>query len=273
VDLVDGTSAVADVTAGLSVLMAAGVAAIALSIVRGPVGRSCGFSAQAGSSTPRRSGLSFVGRWVRAMLGQPANAVLDRVVGRAMVVVAVMAFIHVGLAVLVSFTIWGHSMVRRRRTARQHEEKVSAGLADVIDLFAVALLSGNTVAEATEQVCEWSEGDFADAFAWCNRRVSTGLPLSDVLESLPARLGQQTRPLIAALVSTERYGAPIAANLAQLAAETRSDRRRQAEASARRLPVELLFPLVVCVLPAFLLVTVVPVIVETVSNLQITASP
>ena len=37
-------------------------------------------------------------------------------------------------------------------------------------------------------------------------------------------------------------------------------RRREAEERARRLPVQLLFPLVVCVLPAFGLLAVVPLL-------------
>ena len=45
---------------------------------------------------------------------------------------------------------------------------------------------------------------------------------------------------------------------ARLAAEARLERRRAAEATARRVPVKLLFPLVLCTLPAFALLTVVP---------------
>ncbi len=38
--------------------------------------------------------------------------------------------------------------------------------------------------------------------------------------------------------------------------------RRRAEARARTVPVRLLFPLVFCVLPAFVLLTVVPVLLD-----------
>lgn len=260
-------------TVALPVLTLTAVAFITASLVRRPVARDCAVQADDQPRSIRPSVLAVVGRRVRTAFRQPEDPALDRTVGRGLCVVIAVAVIQIEFAAILLFAIWVHSMLRRRRKARHNAAQVSAGLADVIDLFAVALLSGNTVAEATAQVCAWSDGEFADAFAWCGRRVATGSALSDVLESLPARLGPQTRPLIAALVATERYGAPVATNLAQLAAETRSDRRRQAEASARRLPVELLFPLVVCVLPAFLLVTVVPVIIETMANLDVAASP
>ena len=61
-----------------------------------------------------------------------------------------------------------------------------------------------------------------------------------------------------ALIASDRLGAPVGPQLARLAAEERAAVRRRAEAHARRVPVKLLFPLVFLVLPAFVLLTVVP---------------
>ena len=57
-----------------------------------------------------------------------------------------------------------------------------------------------------------------------------------------------------------RLGAAVDDALARLAAESRRDLRRRAEARARTVPVRLLFPLVFLVLPAFGLLTVVPAV-------------
>jgi tight adherence protein B len=62
------------------------------------------------------------------------------------------------------------------------------------------------------------------------------------------------------LLLSERTGAPVAPLLARLAATGRDDARRDALTWARRLPVRLLFPLVFLILPAFLLMTVAPVL-------------
>jgi tight adherence protein C len=77
--------------------------------------------------------------------------------------------------------------------------------------------------------------------------------LDDVARTTPA-----LRPLTDALLASDRLGAPVGPVLARLAAEERTALRRQAEAHARRVPVRLLFPLVFLVLPAFVLLTVVP---------------
>jgi tight adherence protein C len=57
--------------------------------------------------------------------------------------------------------------------------------------------------------------------------------------------------------------------LTVLAAEVRAERRRRAEAAARRVPVKLLFPLVLCVLPAFGLLTVVPLLAGAATSLHL----
>src|SRR3712207_6889914 len=51
-------------------------------------------------------------------------------------------------------------------------------------------------------------------------------------------------------------------SLDRLAFEVRADRRRRAEEAARRVPVKLLFPLVLCTLPAFALLTMAPLLAD-----------
>ena len=86
---------------------------------------------------------------------------------------------------------------------------------------------------------------------------------------MPSRAGEAVRPLVAALVASERYGAPLSAGLERLAGEVRRDRRRKAEEVARRIPVKLLFPLVGCTLPAFGLLTVAPLIAGALQALRL----
>ncbi|MDP8938520.1 MAG: type II secretion system F family protein, partial [Actinomycetota bacterium] len=89
------------------------------------------------------------------------------------------------------------------------------------------------------------------------------------LDDVPARAGEAVRPLVAALIASERYGAPLVAGLERLAGEVRADRRRRAEEAARKVPVKLLFPLVACTLPAFALLTVAPLVASAVRSLRL----
>jgi tight adherence protein C len=56
--------------------------------------------------------------------------------------------------------------------------------------------------------------------------------------------------------------------LDRLADEARRHRRRLADASARELPVRLAVPLVSCTLPAFVLLTIAPVLAGALSSLR-----
>ena len=83
------------------------------------------------------------------------------------------------------------------------------------------------------------------------------------LEESLGPLGPPARPLSRALVGSERYGVPLAEVLARLGEEARRQRRRLAESDARRVPVRLLLPLALCMLPGFVILTIVPVIART----------
>ena len=74
-------------------------------------------------------------------------------------------------------------------------------------------------------------------------------------------------PLVALLSAAVVDGTPVVAPLARLAEEQRQVRRRAAEVRARQVPVRLLFPLVLCTLPAFALLTVVPPVVVALDDL------
>jgi tight adherence protein C len=89
------------------------------------------------------------------------------------------------------------------------------------------------------------------------RSCSLGLDFEHALDAV-ARTTPRLRPLADALLATDRLGVPVGPVLARLAEEDRTALRRAAEAHARRIPVRLLFPLVFLVLPAFVLLTVVP---------------
>jgi tight adherence protein C len=71
------------------------------------------------------------------------------------------------------------------------------------------------------------------------------------------------------LVGAERYGTPLLPGLDRLAVDARLDRRRRAEEAARRVPVKLLFPLVLCVLPAFGLLTMTPLLAGALDALRV----
>ena len=155
-----------------------------------------------------------------------------------------------------------HPFPRVRNRRRAHAA-IAEAVPDIIDLFAVAIASGLNTRLALGAVAERAPpGDLADALARIERHVAcTGARLADAIEGLPEELATDVvRPLVAAITDAERYGAALGPTLDRLAEDARRNRQRQAEEAARRIPVKLLFPLVTCILPAFGLLTVAPLI-------------
>jgi tight adherence protein C len=155
--------------------------------------------------------------------------------------------------------------LRRRRV--EAEAAVIEQVPEVIDLLRLALGAGLSVAEAVAAVGRWAPGPVGAALAAAHTEVDQGAPVADALDGARDRCGPAAAPLFAALTAAVRHGTPLDAALDRLGHGARLDRRRLAEERARRVPVQLLFPLVVCVLPAFGLLTVVPLLVNSLGAL------
>lgn len=155
-----------------------------------------------------------------------------------------------------------HQQGRRRRAA------VVDALPEAADLLAVAVAGGLTVTAAVSTAGQWAPGPVGAALRRVAEEIELGRPSPDALEAVALDLGPPSRPLIGVLVASERYGAPLGESLDRLAREARLERRRRGEERARRIPVLLLFPLVLCVLPAFGLLTVVPLLVGSLPDLS-----
>jgi tight adherence protein C len=156
----------------------------------------------------------------------------------------------------------------RARAARLRREAIGEDLSDVVDLLALAVGAGLTINRAVEAVGRWGSGPLAAELARISAEVAAGRRLADCLDELPVLVGDDVRPLTAGLVACERYGAPIADTLSRLAVEARAASRRRSEEAIRRLPVKLVFPLVLCILPAFALLTVAPLVAGALGALR-----
>ena len=146
-----------------------------------------------------------------------------------------------------------------RRDGRE-AAALAAELPVAIDLLGVAVGAGCTPYVALEIATKWAPPLVAEHLGGVTQSCRLGVGLADALEAA-GRASPPLRPVTDALCATARLGAPVGPVLARLAEEARAEVRRAAEAHARTVPVRMLFPLVLCVLPAFGLLTVVPAVV------------
>ena len=210
-----------------------------------------------------------VGAWVLRRLGRPVESLTACRIGTALA--SALAALPVGpwAALAAAAAGWALPAARASRRRAHRESVVAAALPEAVDLLQLALGAGLSVGQAVGAVAARLDGPLAAELRRVRAETDRGRRLADALDQLPARAGEATRALVAALVAAERYGAPLAGALERLAAEVRADNRRRAEAAARRVPVKLLFPLVLCILPAFGLLTVAPLVASALRALRL----
>jgi pilus assembly protein TadC len=158
----------------------------------------------------------------------------------------------------------GILLLRRRRTAQvaaslREAEQLTA--ATVLDLVGVCVAAGLTAGAAVSRVVAAVE---PPPWAACiDADLRAGVQLADALDAqaqVPGHewLGRALAPVAAAA----RSGASVSDALDRTVERLRSAVRRSREERARRLPVTLLLPLTCCVLPAVMLVVVVPMLAQ-----------
>jgi Flp pilus assembly protein TadB len=155
---------------------------------------------------------------------------------------------------------WTWRRHRRRRARVTAADDVRRALPEVVDLLALATTAGLSLPVAHPLVADGAPPPLGSALAEAHRATLAGRARSEALLDHLAPLGERSRALADVLVDHLRYGVPLLPALERTSLELRLDRRRAAELDARRVPVRLLAPLVSCVLPAFALLTVVPLL-------------
>ncbi len=164
------------------------------------------------------------------------------------------------LAALLLAALWIRSRYRSLRARRCADRAVTDALPDAVDLLLLATSAGLSLPLAHLLVAERIGHPLGDALRFAAAEADQGRARADALVDALSPLGERALGLGHALADHLRYGVPLGPRLERMGSELRLDRRRRAEQDARRVPVRLLVPLVACVLPAFALLTVVPLL-------------
>lgn len=160
-------------------------------------------------------------------------------------------------------------MAGSRRAVRRRRKRIDEEVPDLLDLLAAGASAGLSAPVALRRACDALRGPLADELRASLEAVDMGRRWREELDSLAERLeSRDLRRTVAVLERSESLGTPLNDSLVRLAADVRSSRAALAAERARKAPIKMLFPLVFLVLPAFLLLTVVPVLLSTIRSLS-----
>ncbi|MBZ5577212.1 MAG: type II secretion system F family protein [Acidobacteriia bacterium] len=156
-------------------------------------------------------------------------------------------------------------MIKRR------QERLRLSLPDALDLMVVCVEAGLGLDQAFVSVTrelQETHREISAEFGLVNLEMRAGKRRADALHNLAERTGEdEVHKLVAILIQADRFGTSISESLRTHADFLRIRRRQQAEERAGKVGVKLVFPIFFCILPAMLIVTAGPGILQIVKYL------
>jgi len=148
---------------------------------------------------------------------------------------------------------------------------IQDGLPDALDLIVVCIEAGSSLDQAIVKASDELEialPVIARELKTLSSQIRAGKPRMEAFHDLAKRTGvDDVRSLVAMLIQTDRFGTSIAQSLRTHSETLRTKRRQRAEERAGTIGVKLVFPLVLCLMPALYVVCLGPVVVAFVRNL------
>ncbi len=137
---------------------------------------------------------------------------------------------------------------------RRRQDRIDKALPDILDLLIVCLEAGLSLTGTITRVADEARSlskDLYNELQVVNAELRAGILRETALKNLGERTGvQSVKSLVALMVQSERLGASIAKSLRTHASFLRVQRGLHAEEVAARLPIKIMFPMILFIFPA-----------------------
>jgi tight adherence protein C len=149
----------------------------------------------------------------------------------------------------------------RRRTASR-QGRIAAALPDTLDLLTVCVEAGMGFDAALARVAEQPEmtrSPLYEEILRMNLEVRAGRPRPEAMRAFAGRCGvRDVTTMVSIFIQTDRLGSSIAKTLRVHSETARVQRRHRAEEQAYLAPLKMIFPTIIFMMPAFILVAMGP---------------
>ncbi|MGH9145698.1 MAG: type II secretion system F family protein [Vicinamibacterales bacterium] len=157
------------------------------------------------------------------------------------------------------------------RMAKRRQHRIRMSLADALDLLVVSVEAGLGLDQAMLRVgeeLEFAYPDLSEELRLVNLELRAGKGRVEALRNLGERTGvDDLVSLCTMLIQTDKFGTSVAQSLRVHSETLRTKRRQRAEEAAAKTGVKMVFPLVCCIFPAILVVTIGPAAIRFVQVL------
>ena len=143
--------------------------------------------------------------------------------------------------------------------ARERQQIIRRELPNTLDEVTISVEAGLGFEAALARVARSGSGPLAEELTRTLQEMQIGVPRHTALRHLADRTEvPDLRHFVIAVLQAEGYGIPIAQVLRVQSGELRLKRKQRAEELAMKIPVKVVFPLVVCILPTMFIVILGP---------------
>ena len=185
------------------------------------------------------------------------SLLLGGLLGVALGSVAVLLLFIAGGAVL---SLVPDYVIRAKADERQRQ--LEEHLPDILDRLKVTLEAGLGFDSALANVVHGRTGPAYDEFKRVLQDLQLGVPRDEALQAMSNRTTiTDLRIVLAAVLQSGKYGLPLVEVLRIQTEELRDKRWQRAQERALKVPVKMIFPLILCIMPTFFIVLVGPSVI------------
>jgi len=146
---------------------------------------------------------------------------------------------------------------------RKRQAEIRKALPETLDLLAIAVGAGMGLEAAIELVIQRLPGPLGQEFYRILQELSLGVSRREAFGSLRTRTEVDELSTFALILTqADALGTPLSVVLKSQAAEMRMLRRQRAREQGAKTPVALLFPLLLGIFPALMLVVIGPAVIS-----------
>lgn len=167
----------------------------------------------------------------------------------------------VGLLILLP-AYFGPGLWLSRRIERRNRQ-IQSGLAESLDILTIAIEAGSSFDSALVKVVEHMKGPLGEEFGRMLWELQVGVSRHEAYRNLGARNDvPELNRISNILIQTDTLGISISRMLRTEITEIRKKRKQRIEEAALKTPVKLVFPVILCIIPALLLIIVGPGVIR-----------
>jgi len=179
------------------------------------------------------------------------------------------------LLIVLAMTLLGYFFpdlwIRSKISGRQ--KQVRKAMPDALDLLTICVEAGLGFDASMSKVSEKWDNELSLAFARVIKEIQLGKLRRDALRDMSDRLGiAEMTSFVAAVIQSEMLGVSMAKVLRIQSDQMRLKRRQRAEEEAHKAPIKMVFPMVLIIFPALIIVLMAPAgmsLYEAFSNLTL----